>query len=336
MDNAIRKNNAYIENEREKRKSTKKRKKTHPRIIDAYGEFLLQMNYSVSTINSHLPRAKEFINFYSEIYEIDVQLLDDFKVLTITEIIKYENYLLDRVNSKEIKDETAYSCIKNIRLFLEFLNYKKITSFNYKIPKKFIVNPKPLNAYIPSQLILELLQCAIADKSTPQYRSLAILSLIVDTGCRPVEVSNIKLHDLKLSERKITLHSEKSGKYTLLLDDFVIKVLKKYISNRKKVTTKSNHLFIKLNGEPISTTHISSIIYGLNLKAFGTTLINARAIRHTHITNAIDNNNDFKEISAAVGHKHWVSTLHYLHRSEKRLLANTLNFNPIMDILEEF
>lgn len=59
-----------------------------------------------------------------------------------------------------------------------------------------------------------------------------------------------------------------------------------------------------------------------------------RALRHTFITNAIDNNNDPFQVAETVGHKHLVSTQHYLHRSINRLLKNTLNHNPIEEIIE--
>jgi integrase/recombinase XerC len=341
MSNTIRKNETFPTNKEQGAKETIKTKKKRtiksiqPEYIVTFGEHLLQRNYSISTIKPHLTRAKQFHNYYSKSNNIDIKSLEDFKALKRTDIVEYEDFLTYRVMKKEIKAETAYSCIKNIRLFLQFLLKEKIIDFTYSIPKKFIVSPTRLNIYIPKELLLELIICAESDNSNPKYRSLAILSILIATGCRPVEVSNLKLSDLNLTEKKITLYSVKSGKYTLLLNDFVIKALKRYIKNRNLIETKSNHLFINIDGEPIPASYISIIIYGLNKKAFGTALVNARSIRHTYITNAIENNNEFKEISASVGHKHWESTLYYLHRSKKRLLLNTLDFNPIMNILEE-
>ncbi len=343
MGDALRKN--HVSGEREsyqqhekvstKSKSVNRKKRRTYEFIDVYQQFLQKSNYSISTIRPHLERTNVFVEYFAEVAEIHVNSLTDLQTLTMHEIRLYEKYLMGRVSRKEIKDETAYSCIKNLRLFIKFLKNEGVINFKYNIPKKFITSPTRLNSYIPSDLLLELIQVAQLDQSAPRYRTLAIISLLINTGCRPVEISNLKIHDVRLSEKTITLHSIKSGKYTLTLNNFVIDTLKKYLRSRNKISAKCDNLFVKNNGELLASTNISSIIYYLNIKAFGKPLVNARSIRHTHITNAIDNGNEFYDISLAVGHKHWESTLYYLHRSEERLLANTMSFNPLQNLLEE-
>lgn len=318
-----------------KSKVVSKSNKRDFEFIVNYHEFLHKLNYSISTIRPHLGRTKYFVSYYAESTKINVQSLVDLQDLTMNEVGLYEDYLMGRVNRKEIKAETAYSCIKNLRLFIEFLKNEGIIKFRYKIPKRFIASPTRLNSYIPSELLSELIRIAKMDQSGSKYRSLAIVSILIDTGCRPIELSNLKIHDVRLHEKTITLHSVKSGKYILKLNDFVIGVLKKYLRIRNGISTEGDHLFCKNNGDLLEPANISSIIYNLNIKAFGYTRVNARSIRHTHITNAIDNGNDLEEVSRAVGHIRKDSTVYYLERSEKRLLANTLGFNPLQNILEE-
>lgn len=198
-----------------------------------------------------------------------------------------------------------------------------------------MVKPTRLNTYIDQKLILELIFGSIPAHPDSSFKSLAILLLLVDTGCRPVEASKLKVSDLNLTEKRIIFHSVKSDKRTLILSDLVIKVFKRYIKERNNLTTDSSHLFLKNNGETTSSSYISTIISLLNKKVFGKHIVNARAIRHTYITNAIENNNEIIDVAATVGHKHWVSTLYYLHRSEKRLLSNTLKFDPLRKFMEE-
>lgn len=119
----------------------RKRNKDTTKFIVDYSEYLLQQNYSPSTIGAHLVRTKQFCQQCIELYNKEFQTIDDFGFLTSENIIKYENFLIKRISQKEIKNESAYSCIKNIRLFLQFLHYKRIINFKYNIPKKFIVNP---------------------------------------------------------------------------------------------------------------------------------------------------------------------------------------------------
>lgn len=327
----------YITNEISKGSVSTKRKEANiptPDFMVNYGEYLTHRNYAPSTSQALLHRTKQFWKYFIHLKNRNTMSIEDFRDLTYDDIKNYENYLINRVKQKEIKDETAYSCIKNIRIFLQFLHLKKVIDFPYTIPKKFMVKPTRLNIYINSKLIKDLILSTASEQSKTKYRDLALIFLLVDTGCRPIELSNLKISDLNLTERKITFNSIKSDTRTLILSDYVIKVLKRYVKERK-LNTPSKYLFQKKDGDPISSANITGIIYMQNKKAFGQSLINARALRHTYITNAIENNNDLKDLATTVGHKHWESTLYYLHRSKKRLLANTLLFDPIKKTLEE-
>lgn len=308
-----------------------------PSFINDYQSDLKNRNYAPSTIKPHLSRTKQFWKFFIQLHNKDASSssLDELRLLTYDDVLRYENHLINRIRKKEIKDETAYSCIKNIKLFLNFLYHKKIINFQYTIPKKFVVQPTRLNSYIDKNLIQDLIISTFAIQSRNKYRFLAILFLLVETGCRPIELANLKMCDLKLTEKKIIFNSIKSDKRTLSLDRYVIKVLKRYIKIRKDLKSSEECFFLLNNGKPMRSKNFSDIVYDLNKKAFGQNLINARALRHTYITNAIDNNNEIKDLAEAVGHKHWDSTIYYLHRSKKRLLENTLSFNPIKLKIEE-
>lgn len=313
----------------EKKSSKRKREKTNLQFIEEYGKYLLDRNYSLTTISACLTRTKQFCTNMSELFRLNYYNEDSFKSLNQEDLILYENYLLRRITKKEIKEETAYSCIKNVRLFLQFLSYKKVIDFKYKIPRKFLVQPARSNSFIPKEMLIEIINSVLNEPTDLKYKNLALLLLFIDTGCRPIEASNVKLRDLNLTEKKVSLYCVKSGKRTLVLSDMVIKVLKRYIKVREFLTPKCDSLFITSNGKPATSKHLTYLIVKMNKQAFGKCAINATALRHTYITNAIENRNEFKEVSEAVGHRHWVSTHHYLHRSKKRLILNTIGFDPM-------
>lgn len=323
-------------NSNRKTKSKRISKRENPTFLNDYGEFLKLRNYSASTIKACLDRTKQICYQFEELFKKEFPTLECFSDLTLKDIETYEDFLTNRVEKKEIKDESAYSCIKNMRLFLQFLNYKEIIYLKYKIPKNFMVTPTRVNTVIPKDIVLKMCEFALKiPKPFFRYRTLAILLLLVDTGCRPLEISNIKLNDVNFTEKKIVLNSVKSGQRTLSIDSTLVLVLKKYIKYRDTLLPQTDILFVKRNSHPFSPTNVTSTISTLNYKTFGKSIVNSRAFRHTYITNAIENNNEFNEVSEAVGHKHWYSTQHYLHRSKKRLLNNTLQFDPIKKYTEE-
>lgn len=318
------------------KKRKRRAKSARPEYIVDYGNFLLQRNYSPTTVEKHLARMKAVQSFIEVQLQTGISSIEDFKALQKGHLINYEEFLIYRMSKREIKEETAYCNLKNVRLFIQFLHYKKVINFQYTIPKKFIVQTNRLNTYIPNDILKKLINGTASMSSRfLRLRAIAILLLIIDTGCRPIEVCSLDLNDIKISERKIRLFSIKSGQRTLKVNEFVIKCLKSYIKERKGLNPTTNNLFLTSNGDPLKSRDITMVISKLNMEVFGEVLVNSRAIRHTFITNAIDNNNDLVEISESVGHKHWESTLYYLHQNKKRLLLNTLEFNPINKSMEE-
>ena len=306
-----------------------------PYIVD-FGNFLLERNYSHTTVKVHMDKMIAVQKFLEGELETVISSMNDFIGLQKEHLINYELLLIRRLSKNEIKEETAYCNLKQIRLFVQFLNFNKVINFIYNIPKKFVVQTNRLNTYIPNEILLKLLEgTALITSRFLRLRIMSILLIIIDTGCRPIEVSSLEVNDINLTERNIRLYSVKSGQRTLKLNEFVLKIVKLYIEERKALNPSSKKAFLNVNGTPITTGEISAMINELNRDVFGKVLVNARAIRHTYITDAIDNNNDFVEISSSVGHKHWESTLYYLYQNKKRLLSNTLEFNPIQKSLED-
>ncbi|GGA40596.1 tyrosine-type recombinase/integrase [Psychrobacillus lasiicapitis] len=321
------------------KKNSKRRIKRieEPPYLNEYSDYLKTRNYSASTIGTCLTRTKQFSSQIKELFEKDFSSLEGFGNLDLIDIDVYENFLIERVRKNEIKNETAYNCIKNFRLFLQFLKYKEIIDYKYSIPKKFMVTPSQINVVIPKEITLKMCDSILKNPNMfHRYRNLAVLLVLVNTGCRPLEISNLKINDLNTTERKITLNSIKSSQRTLNLNQTVILILKKYLIARDSLMPQTDDLFLKRNGKPISPQNITSILHAINTKVFGESIANARSYRHSYITNAIEDRNDFKEISEAVGHKHWFSTQHYLHRSKQRLLNNTLQFDPTENLFKEY
>jgi site-specific recombinase XerD len=106
----------------------------------------------------------------------------------------------------------------------------------------------------------------------------------------------------------------------------------KYLDYRKTLPATTDHLFLLETGEPINTKAIGGQINGYNKRAFGEARFSAKSLRHTFITNALNDRNDIQQVANTAGHKHLVSTLHYFYRSIETLLENTLHHNPVEGI----
>jgi integrase/recombinase XerC len=297
-----------------------------------YKQYLKIMNYSQSSIQVSVDGANRFLKVVE--YESDTifKELMDLSILNYSHLKRYENILINKCNSGKIKQSTAYGYLKSVRLLINFLYYKRITSFKYQIPKHLIIQPTRLNDYLDSDEINDFITLLLKSKDISlnmKIITLSILLILVNTGCRPNEIANIKMADINFTEKTLILYSKKSGLRKIKLKPTVIDILRFYLKVlRKNDLPLDSQLFLTVTGKPMTSSYISYLFSYFNKRFFNQQKISPRVLRHTFATNALENGNDFNQVSRTMGHKHWISTQYYLQKSVKRLLDNSLPHNP--------
>ncbi|MFA9559671.1 tyrosine-type recombinase/integrase [Evansella sp. AB-rgal1] len=307
-----------------------KRKITLPPIVEHFLDDLSRQNYS-QTKNYRKDIMYFFKSICIEFEEFkDIENLNVAKMKTLNKnhINFYHNFLGRRVSLEEISTSRAKNLLQSLRLFIKFLNKRKVNLTRYFIPEKFQVPNKRNNDYVPIQESIRLID-TIADYSKNPERDLTIALLIVDTGCRPIEIVNMKISDVLKTESTIYLRSKKSGQRKLKISKPVMDVLKVYLTLRCADSNPDHHLFLSKWNEAMTSKDITSIFYTANKRIYGKSKYSPKAFRHTYITNALENRNNFDQVSKTSGHKYWISTIYYLERSHERLKRNTLKHNPI-------
>lgn len=101
------------------------------------------------------------------------------------------------------------------------------------------------------------------------------------------------------------------------------------MEQRTTLEVECDALFITCYKEPVRSGTIQRFVNETTIKTFGENRYSAKSLRHTYATNALENGNSFDEVVQSLGHLNWISTMYYLHRSNKRLLKNSLKFNPL-------
>lgn len=262
-------------------------------------------------------------------YNLDEQSISRINL----EAVKlYEEYFILRVQNSEIKSNSAHVYLQHMRHFLVYLRNRGVINFKYKITDKIPQKPIKKNDYYSIEDLNLIIQTALCNKSTFALRNLCILMLFIETGCRPIELSNLTLRDIKLTERQITLTCAKSGARTLSIEKDLIEPLQLYIQERLLINTESNHFFITKDSNKLTPEYIRRIINQFSKKTFGSNYISARGLRHTNVTNLIETN-DIERVAEIMGHKHWHSTMLYISFSREKLIANTIKYNPLKGVL---
>ncbi|MHA6253208.1 tyrosine-type recombinase/integrase [Oceanobacillus sp. CAU 1775] len=297
-----------------------------PTIISDFLYFLDQRSYM--QINKYKNSIKQFFD-YLIVKKIDINIFykKEKENLLFESIEGYEKFLSKRISNEEIEGSTATNYLRAVQLFIEFLCSKDVVGRTYSIPIHMRARGNRANQFVPKESIIRMMNM-IYDYSNHVLRDLAIFLLIVDTGCRPIEVCNLLLSDYNKRERTLPFECGKSDRRALEISHEVADVINDYLEIRDTYSPQTESLFLDYRGFHISSSLINLIFYDSNIEAFGISKYPARAFRHTYITNALEEY-DFQRVSKIVGHKEWRSTNYYVYRSTKRLLNHTFDKSPI-------
>ncbi len=111
------------------------------------------------------------------------------------------------------------------------------------LPKKIVQNPR--RGLTPDETLRLL---AVPDTSTLMgIRNIAILALLIDTGLRAGEVSNVQLQDLRLDE--LAVHSKTKGGIWnwAIFSEYTALLIHDWMGPRRKIAL-DDHLFVSFGG----------------------------------------------------------------------------------------
>ena len=261
-------------------------------------------------------------------YRSDLNDFQEFlqdKELDETVILKYVQML-----SKErgLKDNTVCRKLITLKMFFGFLyeqgytdvNYYQNHHFRYKKERRL---PKTLAVKETSKLLTYLTD--YAEKESTEFerwkniRNLALIDVLISTGIRIAEASNISLGDIIYSERTILIHGKGRKQRLIYIScNETWNNLTRWLRVRKSRPTNTDKLFVNRFGEQLSI-HGIEYIYNSAKTACG---INEKStphyLRHTFATNLLANGADLRSVQEILGHSSVATTEIYTEVTTKR------------------
>ena len=173
----------------------------------------------------------------------------------------------------------------------------------------------------------KLLNCAAAKATTAStnfekwktMRDLALVDVLISTGIRIAEASNISLSDIILSERTILIHGK--GRKQRLIYVSCSQTwanLMQWLKIRQRLFAGIEKVFVNRYGNQLGI-HGIEYIYNRLKKEAG---INIRStphyLRHTFATNLLANGADLRSVQEILGHSSVSTTERYTEVTTKR------------------
>lgn len=264
-------------------------------LINEFVGHLKGQGKSEFTVIAYKKDLEQFVGFITtkektDIREVKKDDIDGFisKLLT-------DNYTKKSASRK----------LNSIRTFFRFLKNQQVVEQN---PSLDVSHPKYSST--PPRILSKLEYHALRDFAKDDPRTYALIEILLQTGIKIGELSNIHLSDLKESMLSVKPYGKNPAR-EVPLNKSVKKAIAEYIKVRG-TNAKDDHLFITRSGKPILIRNIRQII---NRCFREVEIENATVndLRNTFIAQQLLNGASLEYIAKIVGHKRLSSTERFLN-----------------------
>ncbi len=271
--------------------------------IREFENFLMvELNYSLNTIDSYILDIKQFL-------EILDKNIADIKDSDLNNYLKYLN--------DNFKINTRSRKLSSLKTFYKFLKEEyKISNIFEKIknPKK----EKKIPKYF-SQKELAILLDSVEPLSDIDKRDRAMFELLYASGMRISELLSLKVFDLKLDEKFVSVIGKGNKQRIIPINSSSINAVNDYIKVRLNFMDKdTNILFLNKRGTQMTRQGFTKILKNRALEV-GIADISAHKLRHSIATHLLNNGADLKMIQQFLGHQSITTTEIYTHVNQSKI-----------------
>lgn len=274
-----------------------------------YYEFIQFLDVKKNTLETYKKGLKQFFIYLLE---------NEIQEPTRKDVISFRDYI-----KETHKAGTAQTYLASVRAFFKWTDsegyYPNIAQYvkSVKQEKGFKKD------YLTSEQAKDVLN-AISRTTVAGLRDYAIISLMLTTGLRTVEVSRANVDDLRTLGNSTVLYIQGKGHDTK--DDYVkitkpvehaIRTYLKAVqaqSDSPMFTSLDN----KTKGNRLTTRSLSRICKKYMVKAgYDSERLTAHSFRHTSVTLALLNGNTLEQVQQMARHKNINTTMIYNHALQK-------------------
>lgn len=250
-------------------------------------------------------------------------------------ILSYVQHLLQE---RHLQDSTIKRKLIVLKMFFQFLynnhhieyNYYQAHDFRFKKERKL---PKILAVKEIAKLLNFISnQCLNASSEYEIWKSsrnLALIDILVSTGIRIAEASNISLNDIITSEHTILIHGKGRKQRLIYIScSQTWTNLLQWMKIRNKYVVDTDKLFVNRYGKQLSIHGIEYIYNTLKVAAGINNKSTPHYLRHTFATNLLANGADLRSVQEILGHSSVSTTEIYTEvtTKRKRQVLNKYNY----------
>jgi site-specific recombinase XerD len=249
-------------------------------------------------------KAKATILAYGKDIDQLIAFLTELKKEHIHEITSKDiEAFLAKLKEKGYSTKTLSRKLNSTRTFYRFLRIQE-----YVTDDPSLLVPHPKYEITPPRILSQLEYRALRDAVAHDPRLYAIIELLLQTGIRIGELTNLRLSDVK--EDKLVIRAyEKHEEREVPLNRRAKEALKQYLAVRGNAN--SDFLFVTKTGRQFLVRNIRAAIERYFRKA-GIENAKVNDLRHTFLAHHLKRGVSVVLLSKILGHKKLSSTERYL------------------------
>jgi site-specific recombinase XerD len=154
-----------------------------------------------------------------------------------------------------------------------------------------------------------------------------MILLLLDTGIRVSELSDLKIHQVDLKNQRINVWGKGVKQRTIPLHPSTCSAIWKYLATRPKATM-GDFAFATDKDRPLTRRRILAIIHNISKRA-GVTDANVHRFRHTFAINYLRNGGDIYTLQRILGHSTLDMVKRYLEIAQADLEKAHRKASPV-------
>ncbi len=290
-----------------------------PRMVGASGE----------TIKAYREAFTLFIPFVAKRLSVRPTKLE-VENLTFDIVLDFLDHLEEERNNCVKTRNARLAALKSLAKMLRLMYpaYSKFSEMLLNIPAKRF--QKALIDYLTHNEFRKVVESVDLNKKDG-FRDYTILHLLYDSGTRASEVAGLRLEDVNLSRKTLSILGKGNRYRQIRLWPITVKIVELYIKNYRSAPKPlySNHLFVNQRKEVFTRHGVYRLCRKYLLKALGANRLKnlspVHSFRHTCAVNMLSSGHSVVEIKNHLGHERVKSTMIYLklNLAKKREIQRT-------------
>jgi integrase/recombinase XerC len=290
--------------------------------LKAFQDYLqLEKNYSLHTVNAYVNDLVFFKEFLIE--NFDTEKLEDVNYSMI------RSWIVSMVDN-DISNSSVNRKISSLKSFYKFLLKTKQIENSPLLKHKSLKTPKKIQIPFSEKELDQVLNQLTYPEGFDGIRDKLIIDLFYTTGIRRVELIDLKMQNVDLSNNTLKVLGKRNKERILPILPIISKQIRSYLLERTKIEMikDKEHFFLMLKGVKLNDSFVYRLINYYFSNVSEKVKRSPHILRHTFATHMLNNGADLNSVKELLGHSSLASTQVYTHNSLAELKKVYGNSHP--------